>query len=169
MRGIEMSNSDMPTVSVGSSGEPVRQAQRALRRTPDTTLVVDGIFGPLTESATTEFQQSQGLPPTGVVDEATWKALPDGSPMPTLQQGSKGDVVRDLQRALTAGAFGLWQTTPQGVDGSFGPNTTASVRAFQDWAGLQVDGIVGQNTWTAQPLVLEFVVGLQHTVHVQPI
>ncbi|MEU4690504.1 peptidoglycan-binding domain-containing protein [Actinoplanes sp. NPDC023714] len=84
--------------------------------------------------------------------------------MPTLRQGSQGDVVRNLQQALTLGASGLWETTPQAVDGRFGPNTDASVRAFQGWANLPVDGVVGQRTWTALPLALEFVVGLQHTV-----
>jgi peptidoglycan hydrolase-like protein with peptidoglycan-binding domain len=158
-----MANEGMPTVGVGDSGEAVCQAQRALRRTPDTSLEVDGIFGPLTEACTREFQQSEGLPQTGVVDEPTWKALPSGGPMPVLRQGAKGEAVRGLQAILTRGAYGLWETTPKGVDGIFGPNTDASVRAFQKWAGLDVDGIVGQQTWDA-PLSLEFVVGLMHTV-----
>jgi peptidoglycan hydrolase-like protein with peptidoglycan-binding domain len=159
---------DVPTVEKGDTGDAVSQAQRALRRTLDLTLEVDGEFGPLTEAATKEFQQSEGLPVTGVVDEATWKALPDGNPVPLLQQGSKGDSVRSLQAVLTQGAFGLWETTPQGVDGVFGANTAASVRAFQAWAGCAVDGVVGPETWNA-PLALEFVVGLQHTVGVQPV
>jgi len=163
-----MANEGMPTVQLGDTGDEVSQAQRALRRTPDTTLEVDGVFGPLTEASTKEFQQEEGLPVTGVVDEATWKALPDGNPMPLLQQGSKGDAVRNLQMILAMGAYGLWETTPQGVDGIFGPNTAASVRAFQTWAGLKPDGIVGPHTWNAS-LSLEFVVGLQHTVGVQPV
>jgi peptidoglycan hydrolase-like protein with peptidoglycan-binding domain len=163
-----MANADMPTVRMGDTGDAVCQAQRALRRTPDTTLEVDGVFGPLTEAATKEFQHGAGLPVTGVVDETTWKALPDGNNMPLLQQGAKGDAVRSLQAILTRGAFGLWETTPQGVDGIFGSNTAASVRAFQAWAGCAVDGVVGPETWNA-PLALEFVVGLQHTVGVQPI
>jgi hypothetical protein len=36
------------------------------------------------------------------------------------------------------------------------------VRAFQGWASLSVDGVVGQRTWMALPLALEFVVGLQY-------
>jgi peptidoglycan hydrolase-like protein with peptidoglycan-binding domain len=157
-----MANKGMPTVGPGATGDAVKQAQRALRRTPDATLVVDGSFGPKTEAATKEFQAAEGLPVTGTVDSATWNALPDGSPMPALRQGSQGDAVRSLQQVLTLGAAGLWETTPQGTDGHFGANTEASVRAFQDWAGIPVDGVVGQQTWTAQPLALEFVVGLQH-------
>jgi peptidoglycan hydrolase-like protein with peptidoglycan-binding domain len=157
-----MANPGQPTVQYGDSGEAVKRAQRALRRTPNTTLEVDGSFGSLTQTATKEFQEQVGLPVTGVVDEATWSALPDGSPMPVLSEGSTGPAVRSLQEVLTNGAYGLWVTTPQGVDGDFGANTAASVRAFQTWARIKVDGIVGQQTWDAATS-LEFMVGLQHT------
>lgn len=33
------------------------------------------------------------------------------------------------------------------IDGRFGPSTEASVRAYQKFAGLTVDGIVGRATW----------------------
>jgi peptidoglycan hydrolase-like protein with peptidoglycan-binding domain len=154
-------NPGQPTVHAGDSGDAVRQAQRALRRTPNTTLEVDGIFGPLTETATKQFQQQAALPVTGVVDEATWAALPTGNPMPVLSEGSSGAAVRSLQEVLTNGAAGLWETTPKGVDGTFGANTVASVRAFQTWARLDADGIVGQKTWDAAT-ALEFMVGLQY-------
>ncbi len=106
------------------------------------------------------------------MDEATWQALPTGLPMPVpvpvLQKGAKGDVVRNLQTILTMGAYDLWKTTPQGVDGEFGSNTDASVRAFRTWARIQVDGIVGSQTWNALS-ALEFVVGVQHAVGVMPV
>jgi len=162
-----MSNDGMPTVSRGDTGDAVRQAQRALRRTPDMMLEVDGIFGSMTETAAKHFQQAHGLPATGVVDEPTWKVLPDGNPMPTLKQGSTGDAVRCLQEVLTMGAVGLWNQTPKGVDGDFGPNTTASVRAFQTWSGIEADGIVGPETWGVR-LALEFVTGLQHITKSDP-
>lgn len=163
-----MPNPSMPTVQYGDKGEPVSQAQRALRRTPNLGLEVDGEFGSLTQTATKEFQKQVGLPVTGVVDEATWQALPTGLPMPVLKKGAKGEIVRNLQTILTMGAFDLWKTTPQGVDGEFGSNTEASVRAFQTWARIQVDGIVGSNTWSALS-ALEFVVGIQHAVGVMPV
>jgi peptidoglycan hydrolase-like protein with peptidoglycan-binding domain len=156
-----MANDGMPTVGRGDTGEAVCQAQRALRRTPDITLDVDGIFGPKTETATKHFQLIHELPATGVVDDPTWKVLPDGNPMPTLKQGSTGEAVRCLQETLTMGAVGLWEQTPDGVDGDFGANTAASVRAFQTWAGINADGIVGPKTWSVR-IALEFVTGLQH-------
>jgi len=42
-----MANDNQPTVGSGDTGAAVEQAQRALRRTPDTTLAVDGIFSAL--------------------------------------------------------------------------------------------------------------------------
>jgi peptidoglycan hydrolase-like protein with peptidoglycan-binding domain len=163
-----MPNPAMPTVQHGDKGDAVSQAQRALRRTPNLALVVDGEFGTQTETATKEFQKQAGLPVTGVVDDATWQALPTGLPLPVLRLGAKGDLVRNLQTILTMGAFDLWETTPQGIDGAFGGNTEASVRAFQKWARIQVDGEVGSQTWNALS-ALEFVVGIQHAVGVTPV
>jgi len=69
--------------------------------------------------------------------------------MPTLQEGSTGPVVESLQTVLTNGAADWWGVYPQGIDGVFGPNTKASVEAFQAWGGVGVDGIVGDQTWWA--------------------
>lgn len=38
---------------------------------------------------------------------------------------------------------------PQGRDGIFGANTASAVRYFQGRRGIQVDGCVGDQTWTA--------------------
>jgi peptidoglycan hydrolase-like protein with peptidoglycan-binding domain len=35
------------------------------------------------------------------------------------------------------------------VDGDFGWRTTEAVKAFQEQAGLHVDGVVGDKTWHA--------------------
>lgn len=163
-----MANPGQPTVSPGASGDVVRRLQRALRRTPNLGLSVDGVFGPLTETAVVQFQQGASLTPDGVVGPLTWQALPDGGPMPLLAEGSTGDVVADLQSVLTNGAPGQWGITPQGVDGDFGPHTRASVEAFQGWGGVGVDGVVGDQTWAvslhAMSATLESVVGLSFVI-----
>jgi peptidoglycan hydrolase-like protein with peptidoglycan-binding domain len=88
--------------------------------------------------------------------------------MPQLEEGSTGDVVRGLQRVLTNGAPGEWQTTPQGIDGNFGPHTKASVQAFQTWGQVPSDGVIGDQTWSvplhAAGATLESTVGLQFVV-----
>ncbi len=56
-----MPNPSQPTISEGAIGAVVRRLQRALRRTPNLGIVVDGVFGPLTETAVTQFQEGQRL------------------------------------------------------------------------------------------------------------
>jgi peptidoglycan hydrolase-like protein with peptidoglycan-binding domain len=94
------------------AGDAVRRLQRALRRTPILGLVVDGVFGPTTEAAVRDFQQGASLAVDGVVGALSWSALPDGRPMPTLEEGSIGAVVRSLQEVLLNGASGQWYTAP---------------------------------------------------------
>ena len=162
-----MPNPGQPTVSKGSTGNAVRRAQRGVRRTANLGVVVDGVFGPATETAIKEFQEGAGLAVDGIVGPATWNALPDGGPMPTLHEGSSGQVVRSLQTLLVNGV-GEWGTPPGGADGQFGPETLASVKAFQKWGHVATDGIVGDQTWDvslhAMSKTLETAVGLQYVV-----
>lgn len=160
-----MPNPGQPTIAIGANGEAVKRLERALRRTPNLSLAVDGVFGPPLETAVKQFQEGAGLTVDGIVGPLTWTALPDGGPMPTLKLGSAGPVVSSLQTLLTNGASGQWNTTPQGIDGDFGQHTKASVEAFQAWAGVAQDGIVGDQTWSvslhAASATLETAVGLQ--------
>jgi peptidoglycan hydrolase-like protein with peptidoglycan-binding domain len=65
------------------------------------------------------------------------------SPWPLSQKGDREHPVRTLQHLLGARGHGV------AVDGIFGSQTDAAVRAFQQSKGLAVDGIVGPNTWSA--------------------
>lgn len=56
----------------------------------------------------------------------------------TLAKGARGAAVTALQKALGITA-----------DGAFGPQTEASVKAFQARRNLPATGIVGPSTWTA--------------------
>jgi peptidoglycan hydrolase-like protein with peptidoglycan-binding domain len=159
-------NVGQPTIQVGAKGDAVRRAQRALRRTPNLSVVVDGDFGPATKRAVEGFQEgAPGLVVDGIVGPATWEALPDGGPMPVLRDGSKGDAVGALQEVLTNGAA-EWGTGPGPIDKEFGSQTHASVEAFQRWGKVKVDGIVGDQTWDvplrAASSDLETEVGLQY-------
>ena len=160
-----MANSGQPTISTGATGDAVRRLQRALRRTPDLGIAVDGIFGPQTDQAVGEFQQANGLTVDGVVGPLTWAALPDGAPMPVLQVGSNGPVVASLQTVLANGSSQGWPS-PGAADSIFGPLTQASVEGFQSWAGITSDGVVGDQTWSvslhAMSATLESAVGLQY-------
>ena len=59
----------------------------------------------------------------------------------TLRRGMRGDDVKRIQREIGMPAADQ--------DGIFGPKTERAVRAFQQKAGIQVDGIVGQQTQSA--------------------
>ncbi|MEV4258204.1 peptidoglycan-binding protein [Spirillospora sp. NPDC049652] len=65
-------------------------------------------------------------------------------PWPVLRRGSRGPDVKTLQYILRA-AREPWRHLA--ADGDFGPKTEEVVRAFQDFAGIDVDGVVGPVTW----------------------
>ena len=63
----------MTTLRKGSRGEEVATLQRKLN------LIPDGIFGPLTDEAVRDFQNSHSLAVDGIVGPKTWAALGIGS------------------------------------------------------------------------------------------
>ena len=65
--------------------------------------------------------------------------------LPTLRKGAKGENVIRMQQALTDAGFSL---PKYGIDGSFGRETLAALKAFQNANGLKTDGICGPKTWT---------------------
>jgi peptidoglycan hydrolase-like protein with peptidoglycan-binding domain len=113
----------------------------------------DGVFGPATAQALKTFQTSQGLQPTGVVDDATVAALTAPKPIVTppvtgtpaagyAVYGEKGARVTALQTALASAGI-----APRGgIDGDFGPGTSAAVMEFQRRNGLRVTGVVDDAT-----------------------
>jgi len=58
------------------------------------------------------------------------------APRGTVQRGSTGADVREVQRILGIP-----------VDGDFGPVTESAVKSFQRATGLSADGVVGPDTW----------------------
>ncbi len=160
------SASGLPVLQFGQNGPGVRRLQRALARAGESPGVIDGGFGRDTYEALRGFQRSRDLDPDGIAGPRTWTALPSGAPMPILREGARGEVVVELQAALTEYAEQRWEAVPKRVDGVFGPDTTSAVEAFQRWHGLGVDGIVGDQTWAAGldsvSNTLEGRVGLQH-------
>jgi hypothetical protein len=60
----------------GSRGTAVTALQKRL------ALTADGVFGPRTKAKVVAFQQAKRLPPNGVVDSRTWRALGAGTTVP---------------------------------------------------------------------------------------
>lgn len=132
------------TVQSGSTGDQVKAAQCLLKAAGFDPGTPDGVFGPGTATAARNFQTSKGLTADGVVGPKTWTALLSRGTTPTVQNGSTGEAVTRLQRALTAA---LGRTVA--IDGVFGSGTAQAVRDYQSSRGLGADGVVGPATWGA--------------------
>lgn len=63
---------------------------------------------------------------------------------PTVRKGSRGEAVMLLQTKLNERGFDCGK-----ADGIFGDKTLRAVKAFQQYSGLEIDGIVGPKTWGA--------------------
>ncbi|MFD8303651.1 protein kinase [Streptomyces sp. NPDC059690] len=62
------------------------------------------------------------------------------------REGDSGKRVLQVQCMLTKRGYSVGAS---GVDGEFGPGTTAAVESFQNAKGLGADGVVSHDTWTA--------------------
>ena len=67
-------------LSIGSTGEKVRQMQQQLNRISRNypaipAIAADGIYGPATAQAVKTFQRIFGLPQSGIVDYPTWYSI----------------------------------------------------------------------------------------------
>jgi peptidoglycan hydrolase-like protein with peptidoglycan-binding domain len=147
----------------GGPADWVTFLQQALTAAGFNPGAADGDFGPATQQAVEAFQTAAGLGADGIVGDATWLALAqalgpvaatgnrfDPATAPVLRRGSRGEFVAYLQQLLIAAGH-----DPGPVDGIFGPRTEAAVREFQQANGLQVDGVVGIQTWTALDPIAE--------------
>ena len=137
-------------MSVGSRSNNVRTVQVRLAVHGYAT-GVDGYWGPVTDGKVRTFQTMRSLAVDGIVNVPgqTWDALSEKPAHPTVRPGYQGGFVAVLQRALNA----LAGTTPGG-----GRDATRSApparpgppsRRGRPANGLEVDGVCGQQTWSA--------------------
>ncbi|WP_304980215.1 peptidoglycan-binding protein [Alkalihalobacillus sp. AL-G] len=124
------------TLQKGTTGEDVAELQEYLMTKgiyPYHTAT--GYFGPITEQAVIDFQQSRNLKVDGLAGPQTNHAIK------VLRQGDSGNPVAEVQSQLKK--LGYYQSS---IDGIYGSGTASSVQSFQQDAGLVVDGIAGPNT-----------------------
>lgn len=161
----------------GAQGASVVQMQvmlnRIARNYPAIARVaaVDGIFGAQTERSVRSFQDIFDLSVDGIVGKATWYQMvrlyvgvnrlseleSEGQTFfgnsfqspGTLQTGSNGQSVRQLQYMLDILSEYIDNIPSVAIDGIFGSATRAAVVAFQRFESLTPDGIVGSATWSA--------------------
>lgn len=108
-------------------------------------------FGPETEHAVRNFQQSRGLSVDGQVGAETWRALDAARwrlGARTLYQAIPdpliGEDVRALQERLLEMGYDVGR-----ADGIYGPRTARAVAQFQREVGLPPDGACGPQTMNA--------------------
>jgi peptidoglycan hydrolase-like protein with peptidoglycan-binding domain len=146
------------SLSIGMEGNDVYGVQRRLIDLNYLNGVADGVFGMETQAAVRAFQANNGLNADGVAGLNTLKRLiaksakaakatATATPAPgasALREGDAGQAVYELQERL----YDLNYYSGR-VDGRFGPNTAAALRAFQLANGLTADGIAGAATQKA--------------------
>ena len=161
-----------PVLGAGSAGQPVEVWQQQINAWRDEVgldpIAEDGIYGPVTENATRQFQEAQTITVDGLVGPSTrteMQATLSGDaeePSPPSEPPVDPDPPAEDERLLTTGVVGddvaAWQETmnewradlgitPIAVDGIYGPVTADATRQFQAATGsLAVDGIVGPQT-----------------------
>lgn len=154
-----------PILKLGSSGSEVVELQKLLLRWKallgsrqaerqfHNSKLHRGKFDRAMKLMVEEFQEVMFLPVNGVVDIFTWQALYAGSPihLPKLKRGSKGEIVKALQKALLKTGDYLYDSP---IDGVFTSVTEWAVRHFQRRVGITVDGIVGFETWDTLSKIL---------------
>lgn len=128
---------------------------------------VDGVFDRATEEAVRHFQQNEGLPVTGQVDQDTWERLfaryekekafrraparmahfPRVPHDYRVTIGEEQFLVRVIQHALQEIAldFEFPAAVPQ--SGKYDEDTANAVRVLQRVSGLPEDGEVNRATW----------------------
>ena len=132
-----------PVLKKGPNDPAVRDLQEALKALGYDVGPVDGVFGVKTEAAVKKFQQAREIAVDGVVGRVTWINIDEADQSnPVLKIGSTGLPVRRLQSRMSAVGFNIG-----GVDGRFGAVTEAAVKKLQQDYHLNIDGIVGPQTW----------------------
>ena len=128
-------------------------------------IAITGSFDENTERAVRSFQQTFGLPQTGIADRRLWNDLyaaykgilrdvPPSDcarlyPNEVLREGVTSENVRVIQQYLTYISQFDSNIPPVSDTGYFGPVTRGAVQAFQREYGLTANGVIGPATWDA--------------------
>jgi lipoprotein-anchoring transpeptidase ErfK/SrfK len=87
INAADVNNPSQQEIGQGAKGSAVLRAQILLSRAHFSCGEIDGSFGTNLQTTVRAFQQDRGLPVTGAVDAATWKALA-GDTAPAVTQAA---------------------------------------------------------------------------------
>lgn len=128
---------------------------------------IDGIYESVTAEAVRGFQESNGLIPTGRVNKTTWDLLykqyedkisdeleargifpfPDTPDNYAVSIGTRSALVAVIQLLLDELESKYDDLTDIRIDGTYGEDTAAAVKAFQEINQLEPTGEVDKRTW----------------------
>lgn len=164
-------------------GQPIRSLQTMLRVIAEDdrsylTVVPDGVYGPTTMNAVSTFQRKQGIPITGIVDQATWELIVEiyesalirvdkaqpieiiMDPGQVFRMGDSSPYIYLLQGMLTQLSHDNPSIDPPGQSGVIDEPTAAAISAFQVLSSLPKTGELDKITW--KYIVLHFTLNAHH-------
>ncbi|WP_457101940.1 peptidoglycan-binding domain-containing protein [Microbacterium sp. P5_E9] len=106
---------------------------------------VDGVYGPATVAAVEGLQEANGLPVTGTVDKATAAAL-QGELLALGGAATQEALATTAAVQQTLKLVGFWDGP---VDGTWTPELTEALMAFQTELGVEPTGVVDAATIAA--------------------
>jgi peptidoglycan hydrolase-like protein with peptidoglycan-binding domain len=129
------------------------------------TLIPDGIYGNETRNAVILFQQNNGLPATGIVDQKTWEMITDqydeaiifigkAEPLEIIMDPNKVYVLGDYSPNLMIAQTILYYLSGKhepisepSREGVLDNPTAASILSFQKLNALPATGNLDRKTW----------------------
>lgn len=151
-------------------GQSVRALQTMLRVISEAdgmipTVVPDGIYGQNTIQAISVFQRQNGLPPTGITDQATWERIAEAydpalvrvgeaqpieiilEPDQVFRRGDRSPYLYLVQAILIVLSGDMTSIDPPEVSGTLDSTTAQALAGFQLLAGLPPTGELDRITW----------------------
>lgn len=151
-------------------GQPIRSLQTMLRTISEyngsvPTIVPDGIYGGSTRASVLAFQQNNGLPATGIVDQQTWERISEeydeaviyiekAAPLEIIIDPNKVYVLGDrspnlyiIQAVLDYLSTQHTSIFAPSRNGLLDEKTAKSIASFQALNGLPGTGNIDRKTW----------------------
>lgn len=151
-------------------GQPIRSLQSMLRIIAENdplqpSVIPDGIYGPQTVTAVSAFQRRNGLPITGVTDQATWDRIVAAygpalvavgpvqpleiilEPEQIIRRGEHQANLYLVQAMLIVLSQAYGSITAPAVTGTLDIPTASALSAFQTLNQLPATGELDRNTW----------------------
>ncbi len=132
-----------PVIGRAASITAIKDLQVRLKLVGRFTYAITGVYWYAVDQSVLGFQQAQGLPRTGVVDQRTWDRLRALTSTPTaVSRTAPAAQVREVQLRLRA--LARWRYAITGV---YWSALDRAVLSFQQTRNLPQSGVIDGRTW----------------------